>query len=74
MGVSAIAELMLPQWYLKAFLRGVSQEKRREMVRDMCLKEAQEEAVRQGGVVPDNVAEEAVALTYEMYEFSLSLG
>lgn len=74
MGVSAIAELMVPQWYLKAFLKGVSQEKRRAMVRDVCLKEAQEDAVQRGEVVPESIAEEVVALTYEMYELSLGLG
>jgi hypothetical protein len=73
MAYPAIVGLMVPEWYLVALRKGVSQEKRRDMVREACLKQAQSQAAKRGEVVPDSIAEEVVMLTYEMYEFSLSL-
>lgn len=73
MGIPAIVDLMVPDWYLEALKRGVSKERRREMVREQCLQVAQEAAIERGEPVPDSVPDEAVALTYDMYEFSLSL-
>ncbi|MBY0406574.1 MAG: hypothetical protein K2Q01_02690 [Rickettsiales bacterium] len=64
---------MVPKWYMQAFLGGVSRGKRRDMVQQMCLKEARAIAEEEGAAEPDAVPEELVALMQDMYDHALQL-
>lgn len=65
---------MVPQWYLEAFLKGASPERRRELVRQAVLKEKQALAAGRGEAIAQQVDENIVSLTCEMYELSLKAG
>ena len=62
MGVPPVASLMVPPWYMEAFLRGVPKERREALVREECLKRE-----------PD-APDEVVALMFEMYEMAMTAG
>lgn len=65
--MAGIASFIVPGWYREARSRGESEEELKRRIADFCR-----EAARKYGAPETEFTPEAIAVTYDMYEYALS--